>query len=87
MFVESFCSPATLVASQLLLPPPEQLTPSSIQRRDHKESQKLWDLFKESTAKGYLLCQIIIIYFDRAHEPLQREVMSLMLCLMREVLT
>lgn len=83
MFVESFCSPATLVASQLLLPPPEQLTPSSIQRRDHKESQKLWDLFKESTAKGYLLCQIIIIYFDRA----QREVMSLMLCLMREVLT
>lgn len=83
MFVESFCSPATLVASQLLLPPPEQLTPSSIQRRDHKESQKLWDLSKESTAKGYLLCQIIIIYFDRA----QREVMSLMLCLMREVLT
>lgn len=83
MFVESFCSPATLVASQLLLPPPGQLTPSSIQRRDHKESQKLWDLFKESTAKGYLLCQIIIIYFDRA----QREVMSLMSCLMREVLT
>lgn len=83
MFVKSFCSPATLVASQLLLPPSEQLTPSSIQRRDHKESQKLWDLFKESTAKGYLLCQIIIIYFDRA----QREVMSLMLCLMREVLT
>lgn len=34
VFAESSCSPAALVASQLL--PPEQLTPSSAQRQDHK---------------------------------------------------
>lgn len=37
VFAESSCSPAALVASQLL--PPEQLTPSSVQRQDHKRKQ------------------------------------------------